>query len=429
MASARFDNLQAVELARLLARRQITARDLLTHCLARIEEREDAVQAWEFLDVSRALSRADDLDHGPLSGPLHGLPIGLKDIIDAAGMPTRMGSSIYADNHPRADAALVATARQQGAVMLGKTVTTELATGTPARTRNPVRLSHTPGASSSGSAAAVADGMVPLALGTQTAGSIIRPAAYCGVVGYKPSFGKLVRAGVKVQCETVDTVGVFGRSVADVALLVGALANDAGLMDVEQDAAPRIGLCRTPEWRHADASTQRAMERAAERLGTAGVTVRSVEPALLANLSLVQTEVMFYEAAQAYAWERHNYWQSLGLPLQKMLQAGAGIPAERHARNLERMLSARREMADVFRDVDVLLAPSTTGEAPDGLSNTGDPMFCRAWSLLGLPCVHLPFTLGVTGMPVGLQVVGPFMQDRQTLRAAHWMWGALQEAD
>ncbi len=425
--STALNELPVLELARGLARREWSAEQVMRDCLARIEQREPEVGAWEYLAADAALQRARELDRGAVQGLLHGLPIGVKDIFDTADMPTGLGTPIYSGNRPRSDAAVVATCRGEGAIMLGKTVTTELATSFAGRTRNPLRSTHTPGGSSSGSAAAVADFMVPLALGTQTAASVIRPAAFCGIVGYKPGFGKLVRAGVKSQSETLDTVGGFARSVGGAALLVAAMSGDRRLLELESGGVPVFGLCRTPEWAHADADTRQAMLDARAGLAAAGARVLELELPALEGLTQVQTEIMFFEAARSYSWERLVHFESLSPGLRQMMESGMAISPERHERNLALTAQARSRIDDVFGGVDVLLAPSTIGEAPAGIGHTGDPVFCRQWSLLGLPCVHVPFALGGSGMPVGLQVVGRAGGDLAALRAARFMEASLGE--
>jgi Asp-tRNA(Asn)/Glu-tRNA(Gln) amidotransferase A subunit family amidase len=306
----------------------------------------------------------------------------------------------------------------------GKTVTTEFAYFHPGPTANPHHIGHTPGGSSSGSAAAVADGMLPLALGTQTAGSIIRPAAYCGVVGYKPSWGRVSRAGVKSLSETLDTVGGFGRSVRDVALLGSVLLGDARLAALAHDPAgqaPRIGMCRTPQWAQADADTQAAWSAAARALSPQAAELAEVAlPGGLGDLIELQKQVMAFETARALSHERVHHRDRLSERLRTLLDEGLAMPGADHTARLIRRAQARHSVGSLFDRWDVLLAPSATGEAPAGLTATGDPVFCRTWTLLGLPCVHLPFTRGRLGLPVGLQLIGRWGHDHQLLAAAHW---------
>jgi Asp-tRNA(Asn)/Glu-tRNA(Gln) amidotransferase A subunit family amidase len=437
--------LDALRAARLIERRELSAEALLRSCLEHIAAREPAVQAFACLDADAALAQARALDAGPWRGPLHGLPLGVKDLLDSADLPTRYGSPVYAGYRPGADAAALALCREAGAVLAGKTVCTEFAYFHPGPTRNPHDLGHTPGGSSSGSAAAVADAMLPLALGTQTAGSIIRPAAYCGVFGYKPTLGRVPRAGVKSLSETMDTLGGFGRSVADVALLGSVLTSDVRLLDLPALAVPpRIGLCRTPEWPQADADVQRAWAQAeaalsphagalidvdwpaiSTRAGTTQGTTAGAEAAALQadwhELAELQKAVMTHEMARSLSHERVRHHDQLSPRLQALLAEGMSISAPAHQARLARLERLRRVADDVlFAHCDVLLAPSTTGVAPVGLGATGDPLFCRRWSVLGQPCIHLPFAQGATGLPVGLQLIARTGADHQLLATAQW---------
>ena len=419
--------LEAWQAARLLARRELSAEDLLRDCLARIAEREPDVHAFVHVDANAALARAVALDHGPVHGLLHGLPFGVKDLFDTADMPTGYGSPIYAGHRPQADAAAVALCREAGAVLVGKTVTTEFANMFPGITRNPHNPAHTPGGSSSGSAAAVADTMLPLALGTQTAGSVIRPAAFCGVVGYKPSHNRVPRAGVKSLSETLDTIGGFARSVRDVALLGAVLLGDTRLADpalFEPARAPRLGWCQSADWEHADADTEAAWHQA-ERALAGHLLAVDIPPALL-PLTAVQKSVQAFETARSLTYERRHHAAHLSAPLKALLDDGLRISGASHAQNLQITAHAREAAMALFDNVDVLLAPSSIGEAPAGLGSTGDPIFCRSWTLLGLPCVHLPFTHGRHGLPVGLQLVGAYGDDHRLLAAAHWVHARLR---
>ena len=414
--------LGAWQAATLLARRELTAFDLVRACLGRIAERDTQVQAFVQLDADAALAHARELDAGAVRGLLHGLPFGVKDLFDTFDLPTAYGSPIYAGQQPLADAAAVALCREAGAVLLGKTLTTELANMFPAATRNPHNLQHTPGGSSSGSAAAVADAMLPLALGTQTAGSLIRPAAFCGVVGYKPSHNRVPKAGVKSLSETLDTVGGFARSVRDVALLGAVLTGDTRLADpglFTQAMAPRIGFCQTPEWALTDSDTQQAWSQAEKTLTGHGVPITLPEG--LSGLVSLQKAVQAFETARSLSHERLRHPGQLSAPLRALIADGQAISGTAHAQNLLTTARARQQVQALFSRYDVLLVPSSIGEAPAGLDNTGDPLFCRSWTLLGLPCVHLPFARGHRGLPVGLQLVGAYGDDHRLLAAAHWV--------
>ena len=422
MNTAQLLALDAWQAAALLARRELTSEDLVRACLERIDEREGDVHAFAALDRDAALARARALDSGPLRGPLHGLPLGVKDLFDTADLPTTYGSALYAGHKPRADAAAVALCLEAGAVLLGKTVSTEFAYFQAGPTRNPHNLAHTPGGSSSGSAAAVADHMLPLALGTQTAGSIIRPAAFCGVVGYKPSLGRVPGAGVKSLSPTMDVVGGFGRGVRDVGLLGAVLTADARLSGwAEPTTAPRIGLVQTPSWPQADADTQGAWEQATRALATHSDACQDVAmPADFVALIQLQKDVMGFEMARALSFERLHYRDGLSEALRALLDAGMAITGATQAAHLSRVHEWRLRIDALFERHDVLLTPSATGIAPEGTA-TGDPLFCRSWSLLGLPSVHLPFATGSLGLPVGLQLVGRFGEDHKLLAAAHWV--------
>lgn len=416
------NEISASELAQQLARRDISARELVRACLDRIDLREPQIQAWTHVAADAALARAKQLDDGPLQGLLHGLPIGVKDLFDTADMPTTYGSSIYANHRPAANAAVVALCREQGAIMLGKTITTEFATFTPGKTRNPRRLTHTPGGSSSGSAAAVADGMVPLAFASQTAASVIRPAAFCGIVGYKPSVGLVNRAGVKALSDSLDTLGFLARSVPDIALFAAAATGDHGLMQLDISSTPRVALCRTHEWSHAEKDTRDAMEQAARGLAKAGVPVRELElPLAFADLLQAQKDIMSFDLVRSLAHERLHHSAVLSPGLRELLAAGQQVSIDQYRSAQQLAHAARGMVSSAFGEHEVVLAPSACGEAPATLEQTGDPVFGRVWTLLGLPCVHLPFTRGGTGMPVGLQVVGRHGEDKVALRVAAWL--------
>ena len=415
------NTLSAVEAARQIAAGKLTSEALVRDCLERIAAREDAVRAWEYLDRDAALEQARAVDAGPPRGLLHGLPVGVKDLIDTVDMPTAYGTPVYAGHRPAWDAACVALTRAAGGIILGKTVTTEFAGMYPGKTRNPHHPGHTPGGSSSGSAAAVADYMVPLAFGTQTAGSVIRPAAFCGVVGYKPSFGLISRVGVKALSDTLDTVGTIARTVPDAALLAAAVSGRADLLVGRPlEGALRVGICRTYEWKQAQPETVAAFGRAAEKLAAAGIPVREVKlPPTYANLVQAQSNIQLVEQAQSLAHERLKYGPQLSARLRGILEAGLRIAPERYdaAQTLAR--NCRRSLTEVFTDCDVLLAPSAPGAAPEGLDMTGDPLFSRIWTLLRVPCVNIPVAAAANGLPVGLQVIGAFGSDAQTLAAAH----------
>ena len=421
----KLNRLGAAELARGLQDRSISALALARSCLERIAECEGELHAWVHVDEEQVLGRAKVLDNGPVLGLLHGLPIGVKDIFDTYDMPTRYGSPIYKQHRPGTDAAPVALVREAGALLMGKTVTTEFATFQAGPTRNPHNKKHTPGGSSSGSCAAVAKHMVPLAFGSQTAASIIRPASYCGVVGYKPSYGLIARAGVKGLSDFLDTIGSVARSVEDVALLTACLSGDNSLIDLPSDIRPRIGLCKL-HWEGVSGEVQATMELAAKTLSACGAQV--VEVTLspdYTELTQAHMDIMAFEAARALADERLRHLDLISSPLRAVIDKGLAMEYAHYVAQLRKVEKIRTKLPSLYENVDVLLAPSAAGEAPLFDAGTGDPTWCRLWTVLGLPCVHLPFATGPQGLPLGLQAVGAVRADRATLASAAWMLSKL----
>jgi Asp-tRNA(Asn)/Glu-tRNA(Gln) amidotransferase A subunit family amidase len=392
-------------------------------CLARIAEREPVTRAFAHLDAAAARQAAAAAAG---EGALQGLPVGVKDTIDVAGMPTTQGSPIWAGWRPRADAACVAWARAAGAVMLGKTVTTEFATRTPGPTVNPHDPAHTPGGSSSGSAAGVADFLFPLAFGTQTAGSVIRPAAYCGVVGYKPSFGTINRFGMRVMSDNLDTIGTMARSVADCALLAAAVSGrDLGEPDVRPDRAPRIGICRSPAWPQALPETQALLPRIADALARAGATVTDRElSAEAAALEEAQPVVMNAESARSMGWELNHAREQISDVLRDRLDWGLARSDGEVAAAYAIFAVAQQGYPSTMEGLDVLVTPSAPGQAPAGLGWTGDPAFNLIWTALHVPCVTVPAGTGPDGLPLGIQIVGRRGDDRAVLAWAQWVAAA-----
>ena len=416
------NQLSAAEAIAALGSGALTAEALMRACLERAAERK-SVQAWTWLDPEQALEQAREADRAGRPGLLAGLPIGVKDIIDTVDMPTEHGSPIYRGNRPFADAACVALLRMAGGTMMGKTVTTEFANRFPGATVNPHNPAHTPGGSSSGSAAAVADFQVPAALGTQTGGSVIRPSAFCGVVGYKPSFGEFTRSGIKLQCHNLDTLGILCRTVADLPPLRAAILA-APVRPVDRDAAaPRVGLCRTPAWERADAATQGLIERTASRLGAAGARVSEISFApTFADILEHHRRIFNFEAARNYAYEYEEHRELVSQVLRDtVLTPGRELPLAAYIEALETAEAFRRHLDEIFGGVDVLLTPSAAGEAPQGLGSTGDPSFNSIWTLAWTPCVTLPAGNGPAGLPLGVQLVGPRFRDEALLDAAAWV--------
>ncbi|HYC46499.1 MAG TPA: amidase [Burkholderiales bacterium] len=415
----------AIETAAAIAQGKHSAVAFAEACLARIEARDREVQAWEHIDRAYVLEQARARDRERPRGPLHGVPVGVKDIIDTFDMPSGYGSPIYAGHRPRADAACVALLREAGAVIMGKTVTVELAAFHYARTRNPHNLAHTPAGSSSGSGAAVADFMVPVALGTQTGGSTIRPAAFCGTVGYKPTFNLINRAGVKPLAESQDTVGLLGRTVADMGLMLSVLTGCAAPA-AEGVRAPRIAVCRMNAWPALNPDMAKAMETAAAGLARAGANVDDVTlPPPFADSLVAQRQVNDYESWRALSYERIHHFEKLSTTVQARLQEAASCTYAQYRQAQDVISKCRALLDEMFGRYDVLVTPSSIGEAPEGYTNTGDSNYIRIWTSFHTPTLNLPLFRGDKGLPMGLQVIGPVREDRRTLGFAEWIYRAL----
>jgi Asp-tRNA(Asn)/Glu-tRNA(Gln) amidotransferase A subunit family amidase len=417
---------------------RLTSLKLVEACLERIEAREPEVRAFAFLDPEHALRQAKAADEwrkrGRPLGPLHGLPVGVKDIVDTADMPTENGTVLHAGRRPRQDATLVSLLRAAGAVILGKTVTTELAVYGPNKTRNPHNLEHTPGGSSSGSAAAVADGMVPLAIGTQTNGSVIRPASFCGVYGFKPSHGLIPRTGVLAQSPPLDTVGVMAADLKGLALLAEPLmafdAKDPAsqprarpqLLEVLRagpPVPPKLAFVRSPVWDQAAEDTKAGFAELVDALGE-----RAEEAALPASFDdaiEIHRTIMEADLAKSFAREYDRGRDQLSARLCEMIEAGQRVLAVDYNRALERAAALNAALDHLFEQYDAILTPAAPGEAPSGLSSTGSPVFCTTWTLCGVPAVTLPLLRGASGMPIGVQLVGEKGDDARLLRTARWL--------
>lgn len=399
---------------------QLTAVQLAQACLARVSAREPQVRAWVHMHADEVLAQARACDATPRRSPLHGIPVGIKDIIDVADMPAEYGSPIYAGNRAQTDAACVAALRKAGAIIMGKTVTTEFAMRHPNKTRNPLNLAHTPGGSSSGSAAGVADCMMPLGLGTQTGGSVLRPASYCGVVGFKPSFCVINRAGVKPNSESLDTVGLIARSVADITLSLPVVTECAAPV-VSAVSRQRIAFCRTPQWPSAQPATVAAMESAAAKLARAGamVTDYTLPPAFDA-LAAAHGVINDYEAYRALSHELRTAPEKISMSLQPRIPRWAACTLADYISAQQTVADCRRMLRDVFKDYDALLVPSAVGEAPITLDSTGDATFNAIWTALHVPAITLPAGVGPLGLPVGVQLVGAYGADYALLACAAW---------
>ena len=436
--------LSAAEAANALADGRISSEELVQACLARIKADEERVQAWAHLDSEYALGQAREADlrrrEGRALGPLHGLPVGIKDIIDTRGMPTEDGTVLHAGRTPYRDATLVSMLYAAGAIIMGKTVTTELATYTPGKTRNPHNPEHTPGGSSSGSAAAVAAHMVPLAIGTQTNGSVIRPAAYCGVVGYKPSFGLISRHGVLKQSPPLDQIGVMARTVEDAALLaeqlIGYDEEDPATRPTprpplretamqEPPVPPTLAFVKTQVWKQADAETHEAF---AELVAHLGERVEEFKlPDGFKDAWKWQQTIMEADLAKNYEPEYSKGRDKLSETLRAQIERGRKVRAVDYNKALDQVPALNRALEQMFElRYEAILTPATTGTAPRGLESTGSPAFCTLWTLCGLPAITLPLMQGEDGLPLGVQLVGPRGSDARLLRTARWLVAQVQ---
>ncbi len=431
-------SLTATQAAGLIRDHKLSALELTRACLEQIETAEPEVQAFAFLDPEHALGQARALDdmrkHGRPQGPLHGLPVGVKDIIDTQDMPTENGTVLHAGRQPRKDATVVSRLRAAGAVILGKTVTTELAVYGPNKTRNPHNPEHTPGGSSSGSAAAVAAHMLPLALGTQTNGSVIRPAAYCGVYGFKPSHGLISRSGILRQSPPLDTVGVMANSLLDLALLAEVLMGydpgDPALRPVAQarllevasqppPVVPDLGFVRSPVWDQAEDETKAAFE---ELVAALGERVTAVDlPAGFEQAVGLHGTIMEADLARSFAAEYQRGRDQLTGRLCEMIERGQRCLAVDYNRAVDAIPWLGHALEPLFERYDALLTPATTGPAPHGLGATGSPVFCTIWTLCGMPAVTLPLLQASNGLPLGVQLVGQKGDDARLLRTARWL--------
>jgi Asp-tRNA(Asn)/Glu-tRNA(Gln) amidotransferase A subunit family amidase len=417
---------------------RISSAELVAECLKRVEEVEPRVRAWAFLDRDHAMRQAEAADlhrkQGKALGPLHGVPIGIKDIFDTGDMPTELGSPLWAGRTPRRDATVVARLREAGAVIMGKTVTTEYAYRHPGKTTNPHDSGRTPGGSSSGSAAAVAAHMVPGAVGSQTNGSVIRPAAFCGVVGFKPTHGLIPRSGVLLLSRTLDHVGVFARTVGDAALLAETLVGFdeedpdtrptarpplAAVAASEPPLAPRLAFVRSPVWEHAEAATREAFAELVEALGDAAAEVEL--GASFARATAMHRTIMEVEMAHNLRRDYERGGDRLSADLRQLIERGRRETAVDYAAAVAGIPSLNAALDPVFDEFDAIVTPAAPGEAPRGLESTGDPIFCTLWTYLGTPALTLPLLRSAAGLPLGVQLVGRREGDARLLRTARWV--------
>lgn len=429
--------LSAVDAAARIRDGRLSSVDLVKACLAKIEATDGELKAWAYVDADGAMAQAAEMDRirkaGRATGALHGVPVGLKDIIDTQDMPTQRGTAIFDGRQPDADAAIVERLKEAGAVIIGKTVTTELAFMHPSVTRNPHNLNHSPGGSSSGSAAAVGAGQVPLAVGTQTNGSVIRPASFCGVFGLKPTNGVISRRGLLQTSESLDQIGCFGRTLEDAALLADVIGS-YDPADKNSFSRPRPRMARGARddvpvppaliWfdqPYHDRMSADAVEGFLAVTESLGGHVERAQPApAMSSLVEVQSTIHLYEFCQHQADLMANSWSDLSETLQGLLTRGKAITQSEYEDAQNVKASAEAFFEEFFHDYDAVIAPSAAGEAPVFGNGTGDPVFCTIWTLAGLPCVSLPILVGETGLPIGVQLIGAAEEDDRLLRTAKW---------
>jgi Asp-tRNA(Asn)/Glu-tRNA(Gln) amidotransferase A subunit family amidase len=431
--------ISATQAAAAVRSGKISSVQLVRACLDRINALEKNVQAWHFIDPEYALQQADAADRarseGYSLGLLYGVPVGIKDIFDTADMPTENGTPLHAGRQPTTDATAVSLLRKSGAVIMGKTVTTELAVYAPAKTRNPHNPAHTPGGSSSGSAAAVAAGMVPLAIGSQTNGSVIRPASYCGVIGFKPTYGTISRQGMLPQSRPLDQVGVFSRTIEDAALIADQLMvfddKDTAMqprrpkqlgdvVSTYPSVTPRFAFVKSPVWHLADAHMQAALTEFVERLGK---NISTVELPIAFNETVaIHQVIMEADLAKSFAAEYEHGAAQLSPVLCEMIERGQQVSAKEYQRAVAKVSRLTTELDLIFDRYDAVLTPAATGQAPKGLHSTGSPVFCTLWTLCGLPAISLPILKGPAGLPVGVQLVGKRGEDLNLFKTADWLY-------
>ena len=426
-SSVRLNELTATEIVRLISAGEATCEAVVRACLERIGQREPEVGAWYYLNPEQVIAKAREIDKGSRRGPLIGVPFGIKDIIDSCDMPTEYGSPIYRGHQPKNDAACIALGRKAGGLLLGKTVSTELANQYPGKTRNPFDPTRTPGGSSSGSAAAVGDCMVPLAIGTQTTGSTIRPASFCGTFGYRPTYGDLRCTGVKEASGSLDTLGLIARSVEDIALYRDVLLGiDPQPLPVD-GRVPTIGFCRTHLWPVIEPHTQKLLEDAAQTLRKAGAVVREITlPPEFERIEDAHRWISSFEFARNFTWEIENHWEGISERLRGgRIKDGLACTYEKYVESRNFAEKCRAGFSQVFGECDVLLAASATGEAPVGTNSTGNVSPSAIWTTVHVPVMTIPVFKGPHGLPVGAQLVAQRNDDRKLFSAAQWIYRQL----
>ena len=437
--------LSASEAARKIREGKLTSVDLVKACLKRIDETDGQLHAWTYLNAEHALAQAAELDNirqnGRPMGPLHGVPVALKDIIDTRDMPTEQGTPIHLGRQPKSDAAIVERLREAGAVILGKAVTTEFAFMHPSGTRNPHNVEYSPGGSSSGSAATVAAFHVPLAIGTQTNGSVIRPASFCGTYAFKPTRGVVSRRGILQTSQSLDQVGVFARTLEDAAMLTDAIGcydpsdptsyaharpNTVQGCAAEAPVAPNFVYIDMPYHDRLSADTRAGFDELIDALG--GQVERVDASANLANLIDVQAVIHEYEIVHHLDQTFTDHWDQLSTSIQPIIERGRMISDTQYEEALEIKRSAEVFFDEFFHDYDAVIAPSAAGQAPRIGNGTGDPVFCTVWTLAGLPCLTMPLIIGSDNLPIGVQLIGAAQEDDRLFRTANWMLQKLETA-
>ncbi len=412
--------LTATDAIKLIRNNKLSRYEWVQSCFERIHEKEDLVKAWVHLDEERALEKAKQLDNENNVSQL-GIPFGIKDIIDASNTPTGFGTNFYQNNVPMRDAASVAVAKQSGCIFIGKTVSTELGHRAPGLTTNPHNKDFTPGGSSSGSAAAVASMMAPVCFGTQTTGSVIRPAAYCGIIGYKPSYGDFDKSGILPNSPSIDTLGLMSRSVEDIALFRSILLEEELVSIKKVDLSKiKIGFVRTPHWEKTDDSTKEALEHFINSLRSNKLNVIDLEiDKLISNSDKLHLDISGYEFKRSISHERFNYYDQLSDQLRNgRLNDGYQVSNKNYQLALKDLSILKNQIDAVFEETDLIITPSAPGEALRGLEYTGSPIFNTTWSLNGNPCITLPLFKGKQELPIGCQLVTKFGNDDQLLNYA-----------
>ena len=421
------NELTATEIAAATSAGKTTCEAVTRACIERIEARDADVQAWQYFKPEQALEAARALDRSGRKGALLGVPFNVKDIIETHDMPTEYGSPIYKGFRARADASCVALSRKAGAVLLGKAVTTEFANFHPSRTHNPLDLARTPGGSSAGSAAAVADFMVALSVGSQTSGSTVRPASFCGVYGYRPTLGDLRCAGMMEAAASLDTVGLIARSIEDIALYRDVLLGEAPVPVADNAAAPRIGFCRTHLWSLLEPTTQRLFEDAAQTLARAGAKVTDLTlPPEFDGIPDAHRLISGFEFARNLAWEVENHWEKISTTLRNgRLTDGLTCSHETYLEARGLAERCRQQIGPLQENYDVLLTACATGEAPLGFATTGIAKLALIWTTMHVPAISVPAFKGPAGMPIGAYIVGKRNRDRELFAHARWITRAL----